>query len=204
MRAPSPAAHGKVVPIIERNAGKWLVYAISVCGCERPLRCIGSPLQGTAAIPRSDQLSNKEIFMTQKTFLTDAQLKDLILSRLGFAAFLTIHRNDSLGFTAGVIAAPNIAYAAQQAVDRIVEELRAHYELKPAKPERMEIQLKKEIVAKAHEHPDGRYLTVNDIAITRPPDGSWSAGFVHDGPSITPACVFEALTFVQNKYDLAD
>ena len=66
----------------------------------------------------------------EKKKVTAAELKDIIQQRLGCAAFLTVHRADQgLGFTVGVIAAPAKVIAIQQAVDAIVQELRAHYEL---------------------------------------------------------------------------
>jgi hypothetical protein len=66
----------------------------------------------------------------EKTKVTASQLKDLIQQRLGFAAFLTVHREaQGLGFTVGVVTAPAQAIYTQQTVDVIVQELRASYEL---------------------------------------------------------------------------
>jgi hypothetical protein len=66
----------------------------------------------------------------EKTKVTVQQMKDMVQERLGFAAFLTVHRaGQGLGFTVGIIAAPAQAIAAQQSVDAIVQELRASYEL---------------------------------------------------------------------------
>ena len=66
----------------------------------------------------------------QKTKVTEEQLKDEVLKRLGFSAFLTVHRHDPpLNYTVGVLTAVAKAVAAQQAVDNIVDQLRPHYEL---------------------------------------------------------------------------
>jgi hypothetical protein len=65
-----------------------------------------------------------------KTKVTASQLKDLIQQRLGFAAFLTVHKaSQGLGFTASVVTAPAQAIHTQQVVDAIVQELRAAHEL---------------------------------------------------------------------------
>jgi hypothetical protein len=68
---------------------------------------------------------------TAKTKVTKTQLNDLILERLGFAAFLTIHpeTKQGLGYTVGVLTAPALAIRTQEVVDRIVDELRPDYEL---------------------------------------------------------------------------
>jgi hypothetical protein len=66
----------------------------------------------------------------RKTKVTEEQLKDEVLKRLGFAAFLAAHRHKPpLNYTVGIVTAPARAVAAQQAVDKIVEELRPQYEL---------------------------------------------------------------------------
>jgi hypothetical protein len=66
----------------------------------------------------------------EKTKVTEKQLKDEVLKRLGHAAFLTVHRHKPpLNYTVGIVAKPGQAAAAQQAVDNIVDELRPHYEL---------------------------------------------------------------------------
>ena len=67
----------------------------------------------------------------EKTKVTKTQLNDLILERLGFAAFLTIHpeTKQGRGFTVGVLTAPAQAIRTRQVVDRIAEELRPDYEL---------------------------------------------------------------------------
>ena len=66
----------------------------------------------------------------EKTKVTAAQLKDLIQQRLGFAAFLTVHRAaQGLGFTVSVVTAPAKAIHTQQAVDAIVQELRNSHQL---------------------------------------------------------------------------
>jgi hypothetical protein len=68
--------------------------------------------------------------MAGKTRVTEEQLKDEVLKRLGFAAFLTVHRHDPpVNFRVGVLTAPAKAVAAQQAADNIVDELRPHYDL---------------------------------------------------------------------------
>jgi hypothetical protein len=66
-----------------------------------------------------------------KMKVTKTQLNDLILERLGFAAFLTIHpeTKEGLGYTAGVVTAPERAIRTQEVVDSIVAELRPDYEL---------------------------------------------------------------------------
>jgi hypothetical protein len=62
--------------------------------------------------------------------ISEAQLKDEVLKRLGFAAFLTVHRhNPPLNYTVGIVTAPAQVVAAQGVVDKIVEELRPQYEL---------------------------------------------------------------------------
>ena len=66
----------------------------------------------------------------QRTKVTEEQLKDEVLKRLGFAAFLTVHRHKPpLNYTVGIVTAPAQAVAAQQTVDNIVDELRSHFEL---------------------------------------------------------------------------
>lgn len=66
----------------------------------------------------------------EKTKVTAGQLKDLIQQRLGFAAFLTVHKAaQGLGFTVSVVTAPAQAIHTQQVVDSIVEELRGSHEL---------------------------------------------------------------------------
>jgi len=68
--------------------------------------------------------------MIEKTKVTAGQLKELIQERLGFAAFLTVHKAaQGLGFTVGVVTAPAQAIHTQQVVDAIVQELRATHEL---------------------------------------------------------------------------
>jgi hypothetical protein len=90
-------------------------------------------LRGIRAVPNSDQFLNREILMTEtseKAKVTKTELNDMILARLGFAAFLTIHKaGQGLGFTTTVVTAPAKAIAAQQAVDNVVAELRTQYEL---------------------------------------------------------------------------
>ena len=50
----------------------------------------------------------------QKTKVTEEQLKDEVLKRLGFSAFLTVHRHDPpLNYPVGVLTAPAKAVAAQ-------------------------------------------------------------------------------------------
>lgn len=68
--------------------------------------------------------------MIEKTKVTAGQLKELIQERLGFAAFLTVHKAaQGLGFTVGVVTAPAQAIQTQQVVDAVVQELRATHEL---------------------------------------------------------------------------
>ncbi|SFK08190.1 hypothetical protein [Bradyrhizobium sp. cf659] len=66
--------------------------------------------------------------MSTRQQVTSTELKQIIQQRLGFAVFVTIHRNAQLGFTATVIA-PIKAVAVQQAIDAIVQDLRLAYEL---------------------------------------------------------------------------
>jgi hypothetical protein len=62
--------------------------------------------------------------------VTEEKLKDEVLKRLGFAAFLTVRRHKPpLNYTVGIVTAPARAVAAPQAVDSIVDELRPHFEL---------------------------------------------------------------------------
>jgi hypothetical protein len=136
--------------------------------------------------------------------VSEQELKRLIRERLGFPAFLTIHRHARLGFTAGVVTVPGKAIVTQDAVDTIVADLRHQYRLKPLKLEVIADRLKQEIVTEAHKQPDGRYLAVSDIAILGRPGDDWSASFYFDGPAITPGCIFQALTLVQNKFALAE
>jgi DNA recombination-dependent growth factor C len=66
----------------------------------------------------------------QKTKVTEEQLKDDVLKRLGRKAFLTVHRHKPpVNYSVGIVTAPAHAVAAQQAVDNIVDELRPLYEL---------------------------------------------------------------------------
>ena len=64
-------------------------------------------------------------------------------------------------------------------------------------------RLREEIIAIANQHPDGKNLEMSDIAILGAPGSGWSASFHHDGPAMAPACAFQALTLVQNTFDLA-
>lgn len=62
-------------------------------------------------------------------------------------------------------------------------------------------RLKQEIVKVAHQHPNGRYLEVTDIAILEGHD--WGASFTRRATMMmTPRCVFEALSQVQSTFDL--
>jgi hypothetical protein len=71
-----------------------------------------------------------DIQPVQKTKVTEEQLKDGVLKRLRFAAFLTVHRHKPpLNYTIGIITAPAQAITAQQAVDNIVDQSRPNYEL---------------------------------------------------------------------------
>jgi hypothetical protein len=66
----------------------------------------------------------------QKINVTEDQLKDEVIKRLGFQAFLTVHRHKPpLNYTVGIMTAPAQAVAAQQAVDNIVDKMRQNYEL---------------------------------------------------------------------------
>jgi hypothetical protein len=67
----------------------------------------------------------------QKTKVTEQELKDLIIERLGSDALLTVDRYGApLGYTVYIMTTPAKASEAQRAVDNIVEGLRPHYELK--------------------------------------------------------------------------
>lgn len=69
------------------------------------------------------------------------------------------------------------------------------------KQTRTELELKLILMEEIREHPKCSHIT--SVAIMRPTDRNWSAGWVFSGPKGTPPIAYEIARRLQEQFDLA-